>query len=102
MISTPMSLVADRDSQTPSQSTSLSEIQVFDSLDVPDSSRVERVQPFKFRWLRGHRGKVRDASRGQRTATNFELLIRVLAPAEREALLAARTILRLAIEAVVT
>ena len=80
--------------------TSLSEIQVFDSLDVPDSAALKEcaVQVSLATGPSWESATLREVN----TATNFELLIRVLAPAEREALLAARTILRLAIEAVVT
>ena len=80
--------------------TSLSEVQVFDSLDVPDSAALKEcaVQVSLATGPSWESSTVREVN----VSTSFELVIRVLAPAEREALLAARTILRKAVEAVVT
>ena len=81
-------------------STSLSAVQVFDSLDVPDSAALKEcaVQVSLATGPSWESSTVREVN----VPTSFELVIRVLAPAEREALLAARTILRKAVEAVVT
>ena len=81
-------------------STSLSEVQVFDSLDVPDSSALKScaVQVEMTSGPSWESATYREVD----TVTSFELVIRVLAPAERSALLSARTILRLAVLAVVT
>ena len=80
--------------------TSLSAVQVFDSLDVPDSAALKEcaVQVSLATgpsWESATFGEVN-------VPTSFELTIRVLSPAERSALLSARTILRLAVAAVVT
>ena len=79
--------------------TSLSEIQVFDSLDVPDSAALKEcaVQVLLTVGPSWEAATVREVN----TPTSFDLLIRVLAPAERSALLSARTILRSAVQAVV-
>ena len=79
--------------------TSLSEIAVFDSLDVPDSAALKEcaVQVSLATGPSWESATYREVD----TVTSFELTIRVLAPAEREALLAARTILRSAVLAVV-
>ena len=79
--------------------TSLSEIQVFDSLDVPDSAAFKEcaVQVLMAAGPSWESATLREVD----TATSFELLIRVLAPAERAALVAARSILRAAVAAVV-
>ena len=80
--------------------TSLSEIEVFDSLDVPDSAALKEcaVQVLLTVGPSWEAATVREVN----TPTSFDLLIRVLAPAERSALLSARTILRLAVAAVAT
>ena len=80
--------------------TPMSEIQVFDSLDVPDSAALKEcaVQVSLATGPSWESSTVREVN----VPTSFELLIRVLAPAEREALLAARTILRKAVQVVVT
>ena len=80
-------------------STSLSAVQVFDSLDVPDSAALKEcaVQVSLATGPSWESSTVREVN----VPTSFELVIRVLAPAERVALLAARTILRKAVEAVV-
>ena len=80
-------------------STSLSAVEIFDSLDVPDSAALKAcaVQVEMTSGPSWESATYREVD----TVTSFELLIRVLAPAEREALLAARTILRSAVQAVV-
>ena len=81
-------------------STSMSAVPVFDSLDVPDSSALREcsVQVLLATGPSWESSTVLEVN----VPTSFELVIRVLAPAEREALLAARTILREAVQAVVT
>ena len=73
--------------------TSLSEIAVYDSLDVPDSAALKEcaVQVLLTVGPSWEAATVREVN----TPTSFDLLIRVLAPAERSALLSARTILPL-------
>ena len=80
-------------------STSLSEVQVFDSLDVVDAVKLKAcaVQVSLASGPSWESSTVREVN----VPSSFELLIRVLAPAERAALLSARTILRMAVEAVV-
>ena len=81
-------------------STSMSAVPVFDSLDVPDSSALREcsVQVLLATGPSWESATFREVN----VPTSFELVIRVLAPAERSALLSARTILRLAVLAVVT
>ena len=80
--------------------TSMAEIAVYDSLDVPDSAALKEcaVQVEMTSGPSWESATYREVD----TVTSFELVIRVLAPATREALLSARTILRLAVLAVVT
>ena len=80
--------------------TSLSEIAIYDSLDVTDATELKELAVQVVMTSGPSWASV--TYREQNVETSFELEIRVIAPAEREALLAARTILRLAIEAVVT
>ena len=75
-------------------------VEVFDSLDVPDSAALKECA-VQVSLATGPSWEAA-TSREVNVATSFDLLIRVLSPAERSALLAARTILRLAVEAVVT
>ena len=82
--------------------TSLSEIAVYDSLDTPDSSLLQECAVQVLMTVPGRRWESSDGIERSDTPTSFDLLIRVLAPAERSALLAARTILRKAVEAVVS
>ena len=80
--------------------TSMSAVEVFDSLDVPDSAALKEcaVQVSLTVGPSWESATVREVN----VPTSFELTIRVLAPAERSALLSARTILRMAVAAVVT
>ena len=80
--------------------TSLSEIAVYDSLDPTDATELRAcaVQVEMTSGPSWESATYREVD----TATGFELAIRVLAPATREALLSARTVLRLAVQAVVT
>ena len=80
--------------------TSMSAVEVFDSLDVPDSASLKAcaVQVSLTVGPSWEAATVREVN----VPTSFELTIRVLSPAERSALLAARTILREAVQAVVT
>ena len=80
-------------------STSMSAVPVFDSLDVPDSAAFKEcaVQVLMAAGPSWESATLREVD----TATSFELLIRVLAPAERAALVAARSVLRAAVAAVV-
>ena len=81
-------------------STSLSEIAIYDSLDVVDTA-VLRECAVRVRMSAGPSWESA-TFREVNVPTSFELLLQVLAPAERAALLSARTILRKAVEAVVT
>ena len=78
----------------------MAEIPIYDSLDVPDSSSLREcaIQVSMSTGPSWESATFRTVD----TATSFELLIRVLSPAERSALLSARTILRAAVLAVIT
>ena len=80
--------------------TPLDQIAVYDSLDVPDSAALREcaVQVLLTSGPTWESATFREVD----VATSFELEIRVLSPAERSALLSARTILRKALEAIVT
>ena len=77
----------------------MAEIQVFDSLDTPDSSAL-RECAIQVSLAVGPSWESA-AFREVNVPVTFELLIRVLSPAERSALLSARTILRASVLAVV-
>ena len=80
--------------------TSMAEIAVYDSLDVTDATELKELAVQVVMTSGPSWASV--TYREQNVETSFELEIRVIAPAERTALLAARTILREALLAVIT